>query len=88
MNPRISEPAFNVALGNILGTKHPRWRNLIGIEQTGVLKEGAGLKPDIVIRHLGGLPVVVETEYSPGTYGRERCPCAAGQNAAKGWAAY
>lgn len=65
MKPRISEPAFNVALGSILGTKHPRWRNLIGIEQTGVLQEGAGLKPDIMIRHLGGLPVVVETEYSP-----------------------
>ena len=65
MKPRISEPAFNVALGSILATKHPRWHNRIGIEQTGVLKEGAGLKPDIVVRHLGGLPVVVETEYSP-----------------------
>ena len=35
------------------------------MEQTGVLKEGAGLKPDIVIHHPGGLPVVVETEYAP-----------------------
>ncbi|WP_152535201.1 hypothetical protein [Candidatus Synechococcus spongiarum] len=48
-----------------MGTKHPRWRDRIGIEQTGVLREGAGLKPDIVIRHPGGLPVVIETEYSP-----------------------
>jgi len=65
MKPRVSEPAFNVALGNIMGTKHPRWHDRIGIEQTGVLREGAGLKPDIMIRHPGGLPVVIETEYSP-----------------------
>jgi len=65
MKPRISEPAFNVALGYILGTKHPRWHDRIGIEQTGVLREGAGLKPDIMIHHPGGLPVVIETEYSP-----------------------
>lgn len=65
MRPRTSEPAFNVALGNVLGTKHPHWHDCMGIEQTGVLQEGAGLKPDILIRHPGGLPVVVETEYSP-----------------------
>ena len=65
MKPKVSEPAFNVALGGIIRRKHPRWHDCIGIEQTGVLKEGAGLKPDIVIRHPGGLPVVVETEYSP-----------------------
>ena len=65
MNPGISEPAFNVALGSLLETKHPRWCGCVGIEQTGVLREGAGLKPDIVIRHPGGLPVIMETEYSP-----------------------
>ncbi|MYF20420.1 MAG: hypothetical protein F4218_07370 [Synechococcus sp. SB0677_bin_5] len=65
MKPRISEPAFNVTLGYILGRKYPPWRDYIGIEQTGVLQEGAGLKPDIMIRHPGGPPVVVETEYNP-----------------------
>ena len=65
MKPRVSEPAFNVALGGIIRRKHPRWHDRIGIEQTGVLREGAGLKPDIMIRHPGGLPVAVETEYSP-----------------------
>ena len=65
MTPKISEPAFNVALGSVMGRKHPHWRGHIGIEQTGVLREGAGLKPDIMIRHPGGLPVVIETEYSP-----------------------
>lgn len=29
------------------------------------MTEGSGLKPDIVISHPGGLPVVVETEYTP-----------------------
>ena len=65
MTPKISEPAFNVALGSVMGRKHPHWRGHIGIEQTGVLREGAGLRPDIMIRHPGGLPVVIETEYSP-----------------------
>ena len=62
---RISEPAFNVELGSVLWKKHPRWPDCIGVEQTGVLREGPRLKPDIVIRHPGGLPVVVETEYAP-----------------------
>ncbi len=35
------------------------------MELTGVLREGAGLQPDLVISHPGGLPVVVETEYAP-----------------------
>ncbi len=63
--PRISEPSFNVELGNVLRTKHPRWVDRIGVEQTGVFSQTPGLKPDIVIRHPGGLPVVVETEYAP-----------------------
>ena len=63
--PRISEPSFNVELGNVLRTKHPRWLDRIGVEQTGVLIEAANLRPDIVIRHPGGLPVIVETEYAP-----------------------
>ena len=63
--PRISEPSFNVELGNVLRMKHPRWVDRIGVEQTGVLSEAANLRPDIVIRHPGGLPVVVETEFAP-----------------------
>lgn len=63
--PRTSETAFNVELGNVLREKHPRWLERIGVERTGVLRESAGLRPDIVISHPGGLPVVVETEYAP-----------------------
>ena len=62
---RIPEPAFNVELGNVLRGKHPRWLDWIGVELTGVLKESAGLKPDIVISHPGGLPVIIEIEYAP-----------------------
>ena len=63
--PKTIEQAFNVGLGNVLATKHPRWRGCVGVEQTGVFREGAGLTPDIVILHPEGLPVVVETEYVP-----------------------
>ena len=35
------------------------------MEQTNVFSEAAGLQPDIIVRHPGGLPVAVETEYTP-----------------------
>ena len=63
--PRTSETAFNTELARVLRTKHPRWPDRIDVERTNVFSESAGLKPDIVVRHLGGLPVVVETEYTP-----------------------
>ena len=65
--PRTSETAFNVELANALRGKHPRWRedDRIGAEQTRVFLNQLGLQPDIVIRHPGGAPVVVETEYEP-----------------------
>ena len=62
--PRTSEIAFNVRLLDVLRTKHPRWRDHIGVEQQGVLRETA-LRPDIVIRPPGGIPVVLETEFMP-----------------------
>lgn len=52
-------------LGDVLRTRHPRWPNSIGVEQTGVLEEAPGKHPDIVVRHPDGLPVVVETEFAP-----------------------
>ena len=65
--PTTTETAFNVELANALRTKHPRWREgeRIGAEQTGVFLGHPGLQPDIVIRHPGGAPVVVETEFEP-----------------------
>ena len=65
--PRTVEVAFNFELAAVLRKKHPRWPGRIGVEQTNVFSEAAGLQPDIIIRHPGGLPVAVETEYTPAT---------------------
>ena len=56
---------FQPELANVLRRKHPRWKDRIGVEQTGVFTRGAGLQPDMIVRHPGGLPVAVETEYTP-----------------------
>ena len=63
--PQTTEPAFNSELANSLRGKHPRWRDHIGAEQTGVFQGHPGLQPDIVVRHPGGAPVIVETEFEP-----------------------
>ena len=60
--PKTNEIAFNVPLLNVLRSKHPHWRT--GVEQQDVLRESA-LRPDIVIRPPGGIPVVLETEFEP-----------------------
>ncbi len=62
---RITEPAFNVELGNVLRTRHPRWHDRIDVESTGVFSEGPTLRPDIVVRHPHGMPVVIESEFAP-----------------------
>ena len=63
--PKTAESAFNSDLAKVLRRKHPRWRDRIGVEQTNVFSGAAGLQPDIIVRHPGGLPVAVETEYTP-----------------------
>ena len=62
---KTQEKAFNVELGRALRGKHPRWPERIGVEQTGVFAQSAGLCPDIIVRHPGGVPVAVETEFAP-----------------------
>ena len=62
--PRTNEVAFNVELSNVLRTKHPRWRDHIRAEQQAVVR-AAAKRPDIVIHPLGGIPVVLETEFEP-----------------------
>ncbi len=63
--PANSEATVNVQLGEVLRTKHPAWRDGIGVEQSRVLREAAR-RPDIVVSHPGGQVVVLETEFSPG----------------------
>ena len=62
--PKTNEIAFNVRLLDVLQTKHPRWRDHVGVEQRNVFRETA-LQPDIVIRPPGGVPVILETEFMP-----------------------
>ncbi len=64
---KTQESVLNSALAQCLRTKHPRWREngMISAEQTGVLAESAGLRPDIIVHHPNGLPVAVETELAP-----------------------
>ena len=63
--PRTLETAFNSALANVLRGKHPRWKTAVSAEQTGVIRDSAGAQPDIIVRHPGGMAVVIETEYEP-----------------------
>ena len=64
--PRNDEPTFNQALAEALRTRNPRWREigqLLGAEQLGVLQEGG--QPDIFVDDPDGVPIIIETEYSP-----------------------
>ena len=63
--PRTAEHTVNVELARLLRTRHPHWRQGIGVEQSGVLADAPAQRPDLLIRHPGGLPVVIETEYQP-----------------------
>ena len=64
---RNTEIVINAELANALGRRHPRWTegSVITVEATGVLLGDPAAKPDIVIAHPGGAPVIVETEVSP-----------------------
>ena len=62
-----SEIVFNGHLAEILRTKHPLWRNCLGVEQTGVFRDHPRLRPDILVLPPNAQPVVVETEYVPGS---------------------
>ena len=63
--PKITEQTINDELGRILRTSHPRWNDYIDTEKTGMIAEGAGKRPDLIVRHPGGIPVIVETEIAP-----------------------
>ena len=63
--PKTVETGFNTKLASVLRRKHPRWKDRIGAEQTGVFTRDAALQPDLIIEHPGGLPVAVETEWMP-----------------------
>lgn len=59
------EQLLNNELSRILREKHPRWKTNLTSEKTRVLEESAGLRPDILVVHPNGLPVIIETEIEP-----------------------
>ncbi len=60
-----TEQTINDVLGDVLRSKHPRWKEKLFSERIGMFKEGAGMRPDIVIPHPGESPVIIETEIEP-----------------------
>ena len=59
-----TESAVKQELGDLLRARYPEWGNVISVERTGMFEEAA-LKPDIVVYPPDGIPVVIETEFSP-----------------------
>ena len=63
MVPNTYEPIFNSGLGKALESKLPN--RDVGVENTGVIDGKPSLRPDIIVHHTGGLPVIIETEFAP-----------------------
>ena len=64
---RDTEIVINTELAAALRRRHPRWaeHRAVTVEATGVLLGDPAAKPDIVLVHPGGSPVIVETEVLP-----------------------
>ena len=60
--PSNSEKTVNAKLAECLRDKHPGWN--VRAEQTNVFVERMK-QPDIVVSHVGGLTVILETEFAP-----------------------
>ena len=59
-NPRLP---VSKDLCRVLWKKHPLWRHCIEAERTGLVAGEPRLQLDILVRHPGGLPVAIETEF-------------------------
>ena len=60
------EQALNFELGKALQSMHRRWsENAVFIEQTGLIADNPGQRVDILFNHPTGIPVALETEFSP-----------------------
>ena len=62
---RNSEQSVNFVLGSIIRAKNVRWINAVETEKTRMIVDSPGKRPDIVVSHPGGLPVIIETEFAP-----------------------
>ena len=54
---------MNALVAQALRERHPRWE--VSAEQTQVIRGSPGLRPDIVVRHPGGQPLIIEAEFDP-----------------------
>ena len=63
MAGKNTEVPMNTYLCNVLWTKNFRWRRCMESEKKGVIAENPLLQLDILVRHPGGLPVAIETEF-------------------------
>lgn len=63
---KIGEKSINDKIADELRKMHPRWKEpgCVVSENTGVLIP-SGKRPDIMVRHPRGIPVVIETEVHP-----------------------
>ena len=60
------EKAINLELGNALRGLRPRWsENAVYIEQTGLIADNPSQRVNILFNHPTGIPVALETEFSP-----------------------
>ena len=63
MAGKNTEIPMNKDLCRVLWKKHPLWRDSIEAERTGLIAQQPRLQLDILVRHPGGLPVAIETEF-------------------------
>lgn len=66
--PRNIESTLNTELGRLLCDRNSSWvlNETVFTECTGIIKESAGSRPDLLVHPVGGQPVAIETEFRAG----------------------
>ena len=62
---RNTEPYVNGVVARALDRRHPLWK--AGAEQTRTIVGGRGKRPDILLEHRSGAPIIIEAEFQPGS---------------------
>lgn len=60
---RNTEPHVNTVVARALDRRHPLWK--AGSEQTRTIAGGRGKRPDILLEHRNGAPIIIEAEFEP-----------------------
>lgn len=66
--PKQREEVLNARLGSLLIERHPRWnQDNLHIESSNTLRNGRGLRIDVLVENPGAQPVAIETKFeAPG----------------------